>query len=82
MGVLGVQSPLLPTDPSVVSGPLSDLGPAIRQLSESQGSGPHPGPLPGETVGPGGSFLLHPPRQQAGCPREDRFTLNQKELGL
>lgn len=46
VGVLGVQSPLLPTDPSVVSGLLSNLGPAVRQLSESQGSGSPPGPLP------------------------------------
>ena len=72
LGVLGVWSPLLPTDSSVVSRALSNLGPAIRQLSVvwvTSRATP-----PGKQLGPGGSFLLHPPRQQAGCPLKDRFT--------
>ena len=46
LGVLGVRSPLLLTDSSAVSGALSNLGPAICQLSESVWSGSPPGPLP------------------------------------
>ena len=68
-------TPLWCLDPSLTLGLLS-----VSFLSPG-GRGHLRGHSLGKQPGPGGSFLLRPPRQQAGCPRGDRSTCTRGNWG-